>query len=378
MFQQNRNHRTLGSGYERRGLPSRDLNSTSRLNDSYVSELNWYNQAPEEEITIEEFETFAIDRLSVLKALEAANIRKKVGKELEEIFLRVSREHLPLAHISSTADNYKILRKDHISHFILRLVFCRSEDLRAWFVKYESVLFNLRYAQSLASTKAQFVAKLGYGYEKVSESEKQQLKLQLKAAKFGGFGNDFDREDFFKIPFEKVPELVSGRQVFIKNGFAYVPNEYSSSWIIGEFKNILRTGLLNLSKALPNIDEDERLLPILNALSTKSFSTYDPLKSQRKDVKISYNEIPNASKHFPLCMYSSYKGLTKNKHLKHGARMQFGLFLKGIGLPLEEALEFWRRSFSRMTDDEFKKGYAYNIRHNYGQEGNRKDYAPYG
>jgi Eukaryotic and archaeal DNA primase, large subunit len=37
-------------------------------------------------------------------------------------------------------------------------------------------------------------------------------------------------------------------------------------------------------------------------------------------------------------------------HLKHWGRQQYGLFLKGIGLSLEEALRFWKSEFTRIMD----------------------------
>lgn len=80
---------------------------------------------------------------------------------------------------------------------------------------------------------------------------------------------------------------------------------------------------------------------------------------------------------FPLCMRNLHGHLTADNHLRHGGRQQYGLFLKGIGLSISEALEFWRRMFSKFTDDEFQKRYAYNIRHNYGQEGKRANYSPF-
>ena len=44
------------------------------------------------------------------------------------------------------------------------------------------------------------------------------------------------------------------------------------------------------------------------------------------------------------------------------------LDLQAIGLPLEDALMFWRLSFApRTPSDKFDKEYAYNIRHNYGK-----------
>jgi DNA primase large subunit len=74
--------------------------------------------------------------------------------------------------------------------------------------------------------------------------------------------------------------------------------------------------------------------------------------------------------------------LRKNSHLKHYGRLQYTLFLKGIGLTMEDCLIFWRHSFRLITDDTFNKEYRYNIRHAYGDVGgdaNRRGrgYSPF-
>lgn len=46
-------------------------------------------------------------------------------------------------------------------------------------------------------------------------------------------------------------------------------------------------------------------------------------------------------------MRQLHQSLRENHHLRHGGRMQYGLFLKGIGLSLEQALQFWRSEFIR-------------------------------
>jgi DNA primase large subunit len=54
-------------------------------------------------------------------------------------------KHLPLSEHRESSDVnqlYHERRKDHISHFVLRLAFCRTEDQRKWLLQQETELFR--------------------------------------------------------------------------------------------------------------------------------------------------------------------------------------------------------------------------------------------
>jgi len=124
------------------------------------------------------------------------------------------------------------------------------------------------------------------------------------------------------------------------------------------------------------MEEEDRLLPILKSFNQNALSTaYD---AKKNEGSISLSEIDELSKKsFPLCMRQLHRSLKETHHMKHWGRQQFGLFLKGIGVTLQDSLKFWRQEFGKGVGvEKFEKQYAYNIRHNYGKEGKRTNYTP--
>ena len=78
----------------------------------------------------------------------------------------------------------------------------------------------------------------------------------------------------------------------------------------------------------------------------------------------------------PPCMIYLYDNLKLQSHLKHQGRLQLGLFLKSAGLSKQDAITFWKKSFAqKITSEDFERNYAYNIRHNYGDEGKHVSYS---
>ncbi|KAJ1447878.1 eukaryotic and archaeal DNA primase, large subunit-domain-containing protein [Pelagophyceae sp. CCMP2097] len=78
--------------------------------------------------------------------------------------------------------------------------------------------------------------------------------------------------------------------------------------------------------------------------------------------------------HFPPCMAQKHWQLRQRRggpgHLKHVTRFGYNLFLKAIGVPLEQVEVLWRKEHPY-------RDFQNNIRHAFGRSGARKDYSPY-
>jgi DNA primase large subunit len=120
---------------------------------------------------------------------------------------------------------------------------------------------------------------------------------------------------------------------------------------------------------------------LLNLSNTNEieFNIYDVTVPVGDTIKLKDLDF-YSKKAFPPCMKALYSGLKNQHHLKHFGRLQLGLFIKGLGLSLDETIMFWKQEFTKkpgMDAEKFEKNYAYNIRHMFGKEGKQADYKPW-
>lgn len=76
-----------------------------------------------------------------------------------------------------------------------------------------------------------------------------------------------DDETFFEVDFERVCGLVGKRQVYIHAGKAFVPLVDQVVLVLDEFRERLAQALEVTGRALPRMDEDNRLMPVLNNIN---------------------------------------------------------------------------------------------------------------
>uniref|UniRef100_A0A7S3UDP7 DNA primase large subunit n=1 Tax=Picocystis salinarum TaxID=88271 RepID=A0A7S3UDP7_9CHLO len=364
--------------YQGRGITKSDSGGET---SKFLPSL--YFDPPFEDIALEEFEELAIDRLRVLKGIEAAKLSGKRENELTDAVFTLLKQHMQ----EDTAEATR--RKDAISHFVLRLAYCQTDELRRWFIQHECDLFRQKFRIISEDEKVSLLEKCHLPCTKLKQDRFKALEENLLAVYHSQQSERITKEElwmeskFFQVPFETVPELVAMRKVYVENGMVFLKASQLTALLVGHFRAQLSKCLILTARKWDEFaaEEQQRLAPLVDSLNKRYLGPdYDNgVQRGGLDAQVTVQDLPSlATESFPLCMSHLYHRLKANHHLKHGGRMQLGLFLKGIGLNLQDALAFWKAEFAPKYDaEQFEKKFAYNIRHNYGKEGNRRDYTPY-
>ncbi|XP_041578395.1 DNA primase large subunit isoform X2 [Vulpes lagopus] len=212
---------------------------------SYPHSLQFYLEPPSENISLIEFESLAIDRVKLLKAVENLGVSYVKGIEPYQSKLENEIRRLKFSFRESLEDEYEPRRKDHISHFILRLAYCQSEDLRRWFIQQEMDLLRFRFSILPKDKIRNFLKDSHLQFEAISDEEKSLREQEILASSPSLCGSklDLDSESVYKIPFADALDLFRGRKVYLEGGFAYVPLRDIVAIVLNEFR-------AKLSKAL--------------------------------------------------------------------------------------------------------------------------------
>ena len=354
-------------------VPSSVLVNPSVPQGSYIP---YYDAYPENlTISLEMFQSLAMERLKILKTIEQVLARLNTSlataasskkDEIEKLFRKELKEKLNHLKVSSdllfllspspssqfiifpsfTGTSSLDLQNDIISHYILRLAFCPSEEERRWFITQELELFRYRFQ---VLTKAEQLAYLNDSssnikqfYELVTDDEKKQYKDNLIASTWTkGLTNpttlakSFDSIAYFRVRFQHVPDLVRKRSCFLARGYAYVSDNDIISFVLQHFRMNISYQMTCSSKKFDSVQQtDTRIDSIVKMLRKRRLhgtaSTSTAFNESEQTEVITYEMLNGLSKRsFPLCMRHLHEQMTQQHHLKHLGRLQYRLFLKG-------------------------------------------------
>lgn len=365
-----------------------DIRSDS-LQELYPHDLQLYTMPPLCDISLTEFEDLAIERLQVLRIVEQASLRghkilsnewknsilQDLHKDKLKKYARLVRASGPSGKDTKATDlDLQARRADHISNFILQLAYCRSEELRRWFISREVDLFKMRFLELTPASVEYFLELNNLIYKPISHEEKDAIRTALIESTANV--NFIDTVAFYKVPFREVTGLVKGRKVCLRSGFAYIPSSELVACIATQYKIKLSEIMAYTYRQLPQLD-DERISELLNTLHS-AYTGNEYISSGDKDGINLATINTLAKKNYPICMRHIHDTFKATSHMKHFCRLQYGLFTKGIGLSLEDALTFWRTEFTKKMDGEkFEKNYSYELKHQYGKVGSMINYSAF-
>ncbi|CDJ59207.1 DNA primase, large subunit, putative [Eimeria maxima] len=304
---------------------------------------------------------------------------------------------LPLAAAATATEQQRreVAERDAMSHFALRVAFSRDRDKQRWLVLQESRLFMYRFDRLCAfrgledgsqSLLSNFLQQEGLNYACIQRPRDPVAgsaldKLWKTATGFFRANLAQQVQHLYLVPcFPDAGPLVRNRRVYIQNMMAYVPEFELGTVICGRLRTAMNNSfelLEGRQATLQNtILSDSRVGKLLSAAPNvylgRDFNNNAVKSTEERLTPQLIKQVFKDS--FPPCMRRLYESYLAEHHLRHGGRMQLWLFFKGAGMTLEENLQFNRQMWRE--PQKFEKEHAYNIRHMYGLEGKRANYAP--
>mmetsp|Transcript_29831 Transcript_29831/g.80760 ORF Transcript_29831/g.80760 Transcript_29831/m.80760 type:complete len:508 (-) Transcript_29831:114-1637(-) len=353
--------------------------------------LSFYEQPPNAEVSVREFEEFTRDRLKVLHTFDrlcgfdtsldrVPELRPRIQKELSDARLVLG--YPMMSNVNFLDQKMEFVRRDAISHYALRLAFCKTRDARDWFIRQEQRLFVLRFEALNPEAKEAYLAASGVRCQKFEPKEGSRfsirdLQVTTPGAKIFTDGRvEFDSH-FYEMPFFEVPpNLLSGRRVVVSGGNAFVPSSALKLILARKFKDRLTSFMDVAFQGLPVALSDPRIGGFLRDLQEYGMQLLVAPKSSAEDPgdKLTLDKFEEyLMRSFPPCMRRMVeKQRETKKHLKHAGRLQLRPFLKECGFTIDESFKWWKEELTKDPEIDaasYEKNYTYDVEHAYGKKG---------
>ena len=319
-----------------------------------------------------------LERYMLLKEVESSTSSK--NQKNDNSFMTKLPESISWDKGSEAINN------DMASHFLLALIMCKNESEMKWFIRLETRLYKARIDHHKKYNMYKILSILGVELSKFDFKKNNNKKLVEKILfRMQPTPKDPETTNIFFCKFEDALNLVPSHEFFLNKGNIYIPEGDLHKLFILVFQQKLEKTISKIRTKTESIKKDRRIREIINLFEKEeeriSKEEADKMaKEMPNDEKLrTMNDVDTFSERcFPLCMNLIERHINQYSHLTHFGRLQYTLFLKGAGLPVDEALKFFQKKYEKKTPlDEFEKEYAYNIRHSYGLEGKRVSYTPY-
>ena len=284
-------------------------------------------------------------------------------------------------------------KNSFLGHFALRVTSALSGDrhFTSWFIEREGDLFS-KMLLSLANKEIQdiiydlFNGETFFGLDEIINNvfngrDKELIRLNVELSIPAGILRKLhliNDNDFVAVKYYHVPKLISRRIGYLYRGWIILPLDILKLELKRKFQKKLESKVNMLKRRLRATDERYDLFTSLSKIILDYWRSKKVATSTSfEGLSFKGGKLYELEHLFPPCMRILLLRLKTTGYLNHGERLQLGLFLKRLGMSLEEQLQFWYQiavDNVGLSWEEFDKKAGYIIRHIYGKVGSMKDY----
>lgn len=184
------------------------------------------------------------------------------------------------------------------------------------------------------------------------------------------------------MPWQKCPTLVSELKVHLIQGIAIVPCNQWNSLLIDIFRLIYNQSLRYIHRSMSALPNNSLQVEYLSEQINMYYNS-NIVSWKNTNETMNLEELNSKKKCLPPCMLLSLNSLFKNHRLAHDPRYQLTLFLKEIGVSMDQTLLLFKQEYSKIgnlestcthTWENHYQQIEYNVKHTYGIVGSKKIY----